>query len=112
MSQEVLEELSSPRYPQRADALEWIAPLNVLQITPGVRELASTLVRERVMPGPVTGDAVHIATAVVYEMEYVLSWNVRHLANPNKLVHLQTVCARHAFTAPRIVTPDHVWENP
>ena len=41
------------------------------------------------MPGPPVGDAIHVAVACIHSIDYLLSWNVRHLANPNKLLHLR-----------------------
>jgi hypothetical protein len=82
----------------------------LLPIGEEVRGLASILVREKVMPGPVAGDAVHLAVASVHGMDYMLTWNVRHLANPNKLEHLRVVCLRVGIIPPRIVTPDFLWE--
>ena len=63
------------------------------------------------MPGPVAGDAIHVAAAAVHGVEYMLSWNVRHLATPNKIEHLGRVCARAGLLAPRILTPDLLWET-
>lgn len=103
-------ELSSPRYPQREDAMKLIASLPLLAITDEVLGLAAILVRERVMPSPVAGDALHVATATAHGIEYLLSWNVRHLANPNKQSHLLAVCTRLGFFPPQIVTPDLLWE--
>jgi hypothetical protein len=72
---------------------------------------AEVLVREKVMPGPAAGDAVHVAAATVHGVEYVVTWNVRHLANPSKTEHLRIVCLRSGFISPRIVTPDLLWED-
>ena len=36
-------------------------------------------------------------------------WNVRHLANPNKLAHLRTVCLRAGYVVPNLVTPEALW---
>lgn len=63
------------------------------------------------MPKPVAGDAIHVAVAAVHGIEYVLSWNVRHLANPNKLRHLQSICLRSGLVAPQIITPELLWED-
>ncbi len=63
------------------------------------------------MPGPVAGDAVHVSVACVHGVDYLLTWNVRHLANPNKLEHLAAVCLRLGLTPPRIVTPDMLWKE-
>lgn len=59
------------------------------------------------MPGPaIEGDAIHVAVCAVHRIEYLVTWNQKHLANPNKRTHLTVVCARSNFPAPQIVTPD------
>ena len=111
VSAEVIRELSDPDYPRRDEALEWIANIPLLAITQEVEGLATLLVKERVMPSPPTGDALHVAIATVFGMDFMLSWNVRHLANPNKLQHLRVICLRAGLTPPQIVTPDFLWET-
>lgn len=59
------------------------------------------------MPGPsLSGDAIHVAIATVHRMDFILSWNVKHLANPNKRTHFSVICMRTGFLPPTIVTPD------
>jgi hypothetical protein len=107
ISAEVSAELSSPRYPHRDAALGLIDSLDVLAITEDVRGLARILVDSMVMPGPPdTGDAIHVAVATVHRCDYILSWNVQHLANVNKVRHLRTICRRVGYVPPEIVTPD------
>lgn len=81
--------------------------LDAVPLDRTVLEMAELLVRERLMPGPAAaGDAVHLAASVIHRMDYLLTWNQKHLANPNKRTHLMVVCARLNLTAPQIVTPD------
>jgi hypothetical protein len=108
---EAIEELSAPEYPHSQEALEVIHRISVLPITDEALGLARLLIREKVMPGPVRGDAVHLAVAAVHGMDYVLSWNVRHLANPSKVAHLGAICLRVGILPPLIVTPDLLWEE-
>ncbi len=51
-----------------------------------------------------------MATAMVHRMDYVLTWNVRHLANPNKRTHFAVICLRLGLVPPLIVTPDMLQE--
>ena len=44
-------------------------------------------------------------------MASMLTWNVWHLANRNKLEHLRTICRRAGCIPPQIVTPDLLWES-
>ena len=82
----------------------------LLPVNEEVRGLAKTLVREKVMPGPEAGDAVHVAVATVHRMEYLLTWNVRHLANANKIEHLRVICRRVGYLPPQIITPEVLWD--
>jgi hypothetical protein len=111
VSAEVIRELSDTAFLRRDQALDWIADVPLLAVTQEVQGLANLLVNERVMPSPPTGDALHVATATVFGLDYMLSWNVRHLANPNKLRHLRVICLRAGLTPPQIVTPDLLWET-
>lgn len=86
--------------------------LNALEITDDVIEFGEVLVRDRVMPAPaVAGDALHVAAATVHRMDYMLTWNVKHLANPNKRTHFAVVCARVGLIPPLLVTPDMLEES-
>ena len=111
VSAEVIRELADPSYPKSQQALDWIADVPLTALTDEVRGLANLLVNERVMPSPPTGDALHVAAATVFGLDYILSWNVRHLANPNKLRHLRVICLRAGLVPPQIVTPDLLWET-
>jgi hypothetical protein len=109
VSAEVLGELESPTYRSRDAALEMVRDIPLIAITEEALGLATVLVSQRVMPGPVQGDAIHVAASCVHGIEFLLSWNVRHLANPSKVAHLTTICTRAGYLAPRIVTPDLLW---
>lgn len=107
ISAEVARELDAPGFVQRERGLAMLDGLTALALTSTVYGFADVLVRERVMPGPaVAGDAVHVAAAAVHRMDYILTWNIRHLANPNKRTHLAVVCMRAGLMAPQLVTPD------
>ena len=112
VSDEVVAELSAPDFAEGPAALDMLRGLRLLDLGPEVRGLAEILVREKLMPRPsVSGDAVHVAAATVHRMEYVVTWNVQHLANPNKRMHFATVCLRLGLMPPQIVTPDMLMET-
>jgi hypothetical protein len=78
ISPEVVRELSAPAFPSRDQAVAMLHGLTVLEFTTEVVELAEVLVRERAMPAPaVEGDALHLAVAIIHQMEYMLTWNVK-----------------------------------
>jgi hypothetical protein len=111
VSDEVIAELGDPAYPNREAALGLLRGIPALQLTEAVRSLAKLLVAEQVMPQPsVAGDAIHVAAAIVHRMDFLLSWNVKHLANPNKRTHLAVLCVRLGLPVVQIVTPDMLQE--
>jgi hypothetical protein len=111
MSAEVVGELRHPNFHRGTLALELVQDIPLLPINEEVRGLARLLVREKVMPGPVAGDALHVSVAAVHRIDYVLTWNVRHLANPSKVTHLKTICLRVGLLPPTLVTPEMLWEE-
>lgn len=111
ISHEVLEELSHPEFRHRLEALSFVNEVPLLEIDDEVLALAELLIREKVMPVAVGGDSVHVAVVTLHGMEYLLSLNVRHLANRNKLTHLHTICRRAGLVPPQILTPDLLWES-
>ncbi len=112
ISQEVLAELSQPGFRRSAAALSLVESVPLLDIDDEVAGVAEVLVRELVMPQPAAGDALHVAVCCVRGVDCVLSWNVRHLANPAKTDHLRRVCARLGLVPPVILTPDnYFWED-
>lgn len=110
LSAEVLRELSAEGFRNREDALALASAAKLLEINDDVRGLAKIFVRERVMPGPEdAGDAVHVAAATVHQMDFLLTWNQKHLANKNKIPHLREVCRRAGFVPPDLTTPEALW---
>ena len=72
--------------------------------------LAVALVQRMVMPKSVGGDALHVAMATVSRGHYLLTWNVRQLANHNKVQHLTAVCLEFGLLPPKILRPDDMME--
>ena len=111
ISAEVIAELSAPNYPMRDVALQFTVGIELLPIHEEVLAPAQMLIDSRVMPGPLKGDAIHVAVAAYHGAEYLLSWNVKHLANPRKRVHLAQILMTAGKAVPTIVTPDVLWEE-
>ena len=52
-----------------------------------------------------TGDALHLALASYHKCDFLLTWNVQHLANANKFAHIRRVNALLGLFTPALVTP-------
>jgi predicted nucleic acid-binding protein len=112
ISDAVLTELGHPLYPHSERALAFVEGTPVLTITASMVSLAEALIKRKAMPQSLTGDALHVAMATVSGMEYILTWNVKHLANPNKARHVHGICSEFGYIAPRIIRPDQFPEEP
>ena len=54
----------------------------LLEITDHSIELAKDLVAADILPSKASEDALHISIATVHFVDYLLTWNCRHIANP------------------------------
>ena len=72
---------------------------------PEVRELANVLLERHAVPEKEGTDASHIATAAVYGMDVLLTWNCRHMANPVTLPKTASIISSEGFQCPVIITP-------
>jgi hypothetical protein len=102
-------ELGQGQWPGQAEAIELIRSVPRLVVDDEVVAVAERYVAERLVPSGLGGDALHLAAACFHELDFLLTWNIRHLANPNKLDHLTVINRRLGLLTPRIVTPESLW---
>lgn len=57
------------------------------------------------MPKDHQGDALHLAYASYYKIDFLLTWNCNHLANANKKQHIRILNTRLNLHLPEIITP-------
>lgn len=68
--------------------------------------LANLYIQSRVVPAVKMEDALHVAYATFYEMDILLSWNFKHLANVNKEAKIQVENSREGYRHPlRLTSP-------
>ncbi len=104
-------ELERGDWPGQSEALVLIEALSRLSVSDEVIAVAQRYVQERLVPRDLPGDAAHLAVACLHEVDFMLTWNIRHLANPNKVDHLTVINRRMGLLTPRIVTPDMLWQE-
>lgn len=101
----VLDELGTGSYPTQAACLALVEALPVLAVEPEVLEIAEAYRARRLMPEDPAADAIHLALASYFRMDYLITWNCRHLANANKARHLEVLNVQMGLAVPRLVTP-------
>lgn len=89
---------------KRIAAVEGLPQLNV---TDEARELARTLIAKGAIPGKAFDDALHIAVAAINKMDCLLTWNQRHIYNPETLEILYTTLRSTGHTPPMLARPDN-----
>ena len=57
------------------------------------------------MPNDPTGDALHLATASYHQIDILLTWNCKHIANMKKLDHIQRINTKLGLATPLLTTP-------
>ena len=82
-----------------------VAGLEMLEICSQVLEIARIYIDRLLMPDDADGDALHLAIASYYNMNVLLTWNCKHLANPNKFGHIDKVNGELGLSVPLITTP-------
>ena len=102
----VLGELQDGDYPNKTETLALVADIPLLEVVPDVEAIAGVYMTRKLMPQSDIGDAYHVAMASYYGVHFLLTWNCRHLANANKVRHLQVVNAELGLSVPIITTPD------
>jgi hypothetical protein len=92
-----------------ADRIKVLDKIPLLNITREAEELAETLVRELAIPMAAQPDAVHVATAASNGIDFLLTWNCRHLANLHQRGRIEDVCRRSGYNPPLIGTPNELF---
>lgn len=85
--------------------------LQSLSIDDQIRFLAKETIREGGLPGKAGADAVHIALAAVHGMDYLLTWNCKHIANARTRQRITDIFRKHSLVAPMISTPEELPEE-
>jgi hypothetical protein len=91
-----------------ADRLAALRGIPLLAQEDEVGELAEALVRDVPLPEKAVADALHIATAAVHGMQYLLTWNCTHIANATLRPRIEAVCRAAGFEPPLICTPEEL----
>ena len=92
------------------ERLVYLEGVPLLQVPVEADALAESLLREVPLPENAATDAMHIAVAAVNGIEYLLTWNCRHIANPSLRLRIENVCREKGYEAPVICTPQELLE--
>jgi predicted nucleic acid-binding protein len=79
-----------------------------LEITNDTVRLAEKILRAHVLPKKATDDALHIAIAAIHGMDYLLTWNCRHINNAEIKPGIRDFIFSKGLRCPEICTPEEL----
>ncbi|MBI4768680.1 MAG: type II toxin-antitoxin system VapC family toxin [Deltaproteobacteria bacterium] len=88
--------------------LEALIGIPLLAITDEVVGLSESLIQAGALPPKALGDSLHIALSAVHEIDYLLTWNYRHIDNAEAKPLIRKVCAEKGYGYPEICTPQEL----
>lgn len=108
VSQIVIDEasLGDPMEVQKRLAI--IGGLSILAVTDDAKALTHAIMAAGILPPQVVRDAGHIAVAAVHAVDYLLTWNCKHLANAQIARRIAMICEKLGRKMPIICTPDEL----
>ncbi len=105
ISQFVLDEAGAGDAEAAQRRLAALAGVPLLDVTTEARLLAGEILRLGGMPAKAYVDAVHVAVAAAHGIDYLLTWNCTHIANPMMRGRIEDICRATGFESPVICTP-------
>ena len=85
--------------------IQIIENIPVLDMNEKVRRLADEIIRRNGIPRKAIGDAGHVACAAVHGIDYILTWNCRHIANEFKKPRIERLIRENNYKPPILTTP-------
>lgn len=91
-----------------AKRLELLNPIPLLEVNREAVGLARSLVEKGPIPTKASVDALHIAVATVHGIDYLLTWNCKHIANAEMQTTVGALCRSAGYEPPVICTPEEL----
>ncbi len=107
VSQLVIQEAKSGDKEAARKRLGLLEPIPLLELNDKAISLARILMNDAIPPKAVE-DALHIAVAAIHGMDYLLTWNCKHIANAEKEHAIAAVCRGNNYEPPIICTPEEL----
>lgn len=111
VSDVVVREASSGDAQAVQDRLAAIAGLSNLEVSKPADELAKALLSQGAVPPNYPEDALHIALASVNAIEYLVTWNFKHIANAEIRTKIAAICAAEGHVTSILCSPEELMGN-
>lgn len=108
ISQLVLDECSEGDPTVASERLDIVKDLALVDACEEVDALADALIAGKAIPASEPRDAFHIAISAVNGVNYLLTWNFKHIANAMLRGRIEQICREAGFEPPIICTPEEL----
>lgn len=88
--------------------LKLIQPIPSLKITKAAILLSEKIMERKVLPEKAAADASHIAIATASGIDYLLTWNCKHIANAKIFPRIYEICRENGYQPALICTPNEL----
>jgi len=111
ISELVIQEISVGDPVAAEKRLDFIQDIPLLSISSEIENLAYELIELLEMPEKAITDALHLAVASFHNMDFLVTWNCKHIANPFIIKRLNSAAKSHDIHVPVICTPIEFMEE-
>jgi predicted nucleic acid-binding protein len=108
VSELVWEEAKAGHIEAAQKRLNIISQLSWLSANETAKSLAYSFIHQKLLPMKATNDAVHIAIATIHGMDYLMTWNCKHIANAVIQKSLRRLIEAEGYEMPVICTPEEL----
>ena len=91
--------------------LSLLDSIEMVEVTEEALDLAEELVTKGPLPSKAAEDAIHIAVTVTNGIDYLLTWNCKHLANAAMRNNIESICRANGYEPAIICTPEELLEE-
>jgi len=111
VSQLTIDECGDGDLDAAVERLEIVRDLPLLDESESAEDLAALLVARFAVPESQPRDALHIAVAAVHGVQFITTWNFKHIPNPHLQTRIAETCYEGGFVPPVICTPEQLAES-
>jgi hypothetical protein len=79
-----------------------------LEINDAADRLAKRFLEEGAIPVSSPEDALHISLATVHGMDFLLTWNFRHINNAELKTRIRNIIEAEGYESPVICSPEEL----
>jgi predicted nucleic acid-binding protein len=107
-SQLTLDECGDGDSTAAKERLKILQGIPLLDESQDAEMLAERLIDRKAVPASEPRDALHIAIAAANGVQFIATWNFKHLLNPHLQAQIAGTCREAGFIPPVICTPEQL----